>query len=197
MHRTTSTTFFVASLIALLLGTACTSTVPGAAAPAAGTTAAAPTTTAAADPVEWMDDVCGALVPFLEAATDQPQLDTSDPVGTVEGISTYLGKVAASLDKALAQLKAAGPSPVVGGDKLVSRVAGALTTFKTTVTDAKTKIDAIDASDPQQLANDLPEAVAGLQELANFPDPTADLKANPELDRAAAKAPNCKKLSPP
>lgn len=202
MHRTTSTAFVAFSLAAVLLGAACTSTVSGTAAAPAGVSASSETTSAAAttsasatkDTVEWVNDVCGALLPFIEAASTQPDIDPSDPVATVEATSAFLGDVVASLDEAVAGLKAAGPSPAVGGDKLVSRLTGALKTFRDSFADAKKKIDAIDASDPQQLATDLPEAVAGLAGLEDFPDPTADLKSNPELDRAAQKAPNCQAL---
>ena len=45
-----------------------------------------------------------------------------------------------------------------------------------------------------ELVTALPQAVAPLQELSKLQDPTTDLQSSPELEAAAAKAPNCQTL---
>ena len=44
------------------------------------------------------------------------------------------------------------------------------------------------------VATELPEAIEPLTELANLPNPAAELETNPELDAAAAKAPKCQEV---
>jgi hypothetical protein len=91
-------------------------------------------------------------------------------------------------------MRAAGPSPVEQGDELVTGLTEALTTFQTTFDSTKTRLDAVDTSDPAALATALPEAIAPLQDLANVPDPTDQLQSNSELDAAAEQAPNCQQI---
>lgn len=195
MDRTPRPALIAVAIAALLLAAGCSTTVAGTAR-AAGTNpgaaaSAAPTT---ADPVAWVDDVCGALLPFTEAASSQPNIDTTDPAAAIQGLSNYLGRAVAGLDSAISGMAAAGPSPVEGGDEVVNRLTTSLTTFRTSFQDAKTRIDAVDASNLQEVITALPAAVEPLEKLQSAPDPTADLKSNPELDRAAARAPNCKAL---
>jgi hypothetical protein len=182
----------LAVLTALLLGAGCTTTVPGA---AAADSAAPPTTAAAADPVAWVDEVCGALLPFVRSAGTPPQLDSaSDPATLVKGLGDYLGQASGAAGTAITGMAAAGPSPVAGGDGIVSGLTDTLTSFQTSFQDARTKIDALDTSDPQALLVGLPPAIAPLEQLANLPDPTAGLKSSPELDRASQQAPNCQQV---
>jgi hypothetical protein len=186
-----------AVLVVALLGAGCATTVTGRAAPtgASSGSSTAPTTTAATtDAVTWVDNVCGALLPFVTAASTEPKINPSDPAAAIRGLSTYLGTAVSTLDKALSGLRDAGPSPVKGGDEVVTTLSTALTKFRTTFQNAKTKIDAVDPNDPAEIATALPEAIAPLQELSSLGNPTADLKSSPELDRAAKQAPNCKAL---
>lgn len=181
-----------AVLVAALLGAGCATTVTGRAAPAGA--ASAPTAAATTDPVAWVDSVCGSLLPFVRAASTEPKINPSDPGAALRGLSAYLGTAVSTLDTALSGLRAAGPSPVAGGDEVVTTLSAALTKFRTTFQTAKTKIDAVDPNNPSEVATALPEAIAPLQELSSLRDPTADLKSSPELDRAAQQAANCKAL---
>ena len=67
--------------------------------------------------------------------------------------------------------------------------------MRTSFDKAKTAIDKVDPNNLTELATALPEALAPLQDLNNIQNPTADLKTNPALEAAAAKAPNCQKIS--
>jgi hypothetical protein len=191
MSATSRPVLLLPVLAALLMGMAgCTSTVPGAAAPAGQSPAAS-----TADPVHWVDGVCGALLPFVKTAGTPPQLNgATDPTALAKGISDYLGQGASAADSAITGMAGVGPSPVAGGDDVITRLTQTLTTFRASFQDAKAQVDAVDTSNPQTLRTELPKAVAPLQQLASMPDPTVDLQTSPELERASAQAPNCQQV---
>jgi hypothetical protein len=193
MHRTLRPAL-VAGVTAALLTAGCATTVTGAPAPA-GASSPAGTAATQGDPVAWVNGVCGSLVPFVKAASVPPNVNPSDPKAAITGLGDYLGQAVTSLDTALNGLKSAGPSPVAGGDEVVTTLTTALTKFRSSFQDAKTKIDAVDPNNLTEVATALPEALAPLQELSDLKDPTADLKSSPELEAAAKKAPNCQVLS--
>jgi hypothetical protein len=195
MHRTPRTTLVVAAVATVLLGAGCTTLVPGlpapsGAAPAAGT--AVPTET---DPVAWMDRICTAMLPALETRSAQPQLDPANPRDSVAALSSYLGDASTAVDGAITGMAAAGPSPIEGGDEAVAALTTTLTAFRDSTREAKTRIDAIDTSNPRSLATELPQAVEPLTALSNLPNPASELGRNPELDQAAAQAPQCQQVS--
>ena len=181
---------FTAAAVAL---TGCSATITGAPAPTGGWPSLnAPTTT---DPVAWTDQVCGSLLPFVEASTTEPQFDQSNPGAAVKALSDYLGKAVSTIDQALTGLDAAGPAPVADGDAIVAKLKATLTTVRGSFEKSKTAIDKVDPNNITELATALPEALAPLQDLSQLQDPTTDLKTNPELEAAAAKAPNCQKIN--
>ena len=197
MTRTTRSVLLVPLVAAALFGAGCSTVVEGTAAPAGAGQAdpAAPPAAGTDDPVVWVDSVCGALLPFIQTASVQPELNTSgSPDELVQGLSDYLGQASAAAGSAIEGMRAAGPSPVEQGDELVTGLTEALTTFQTTFDSTKTRLDAVDTSDPAALATALPEAIAPLQDLANVPDPTDQLQSNSELDAAAEQAPNCQQI---
>jgi hypothetical protein len=201
MRRTPRKVVLVPLVAAAMAVAGCSSTIPGTAAPAgAGGTAgtassasAAPTSTD--DPVVWVDQVCGALLPFIQTASEEPPLsNSSDPAELVKGLSTYLGKASDAAGTAVDGMKAAGPSPIKDGDKLVSGLSDTLGTFQKTFGGVKSDIDKLDTSDPLKLASALPNAIGPLAELSNLPNPTADFQSNPELEAASKKAAKCQEI---
>jgi hypothetical protein len=200
MPRTTRKLLLVPLVAAALSVAGCASVIPGTATPtgaggAAGTTGSGGTAASTDDPVAWVDQVCGALLPFIETASQEPPLNnSSDPDELVKGLSTYLGKASDAAGTAIDGMKAAGPSPIDQGDELVSGLTDALSTFQTTFGGVKTDIDKLDTSDPLELASKLPTVIGPLENLSNIPDPTAKIKSNAELDAAAEKAANCQKI---
>jgi hypothetical protein len=159
--------------------------------PAAVTTAAVPDS----PPVRWIDAVCGSLLPLGPAMQAVPRVDRANAAATLQGLSGFFSVLVDAFDQATGKLKAVGPSPIRGGDEIVTRLSDALTSSRATVADARTAIDKVDVRDPAALAAELPAALAPLQQLSTLPDPTAGLRSNPELDSAAAQAPNCKAFS--
>jgi|GEM_PF-1887697 len=209
MPRTTRSAVLVpltvTAAVTVLLTAGCTTTVAGTAAPraaeldaprsSAASPRAQPGRPASSEAVTWVNDICGALLPFVATASTDPEIDPTDTEAAIESLSEYLGDAVSSLDGALSGMDAAGASPVEGGDEIVDRLGEALTTFRDSFANAKVDVDAVDSSDPQQLLEALPAAVAPLQELSSFPDPTVDLRNNAELDAAAQQAPSCRELS--
>lgn len=198
MPRTSRPALLAAALAAaLLLGTGCTSSVTGTAAPTGGTPAPSRALAPTGDPVAWVDDVCGALTQAADITTRQPRLDPNgDSAALLTGVSDYFGQAVEAFDAAIAGLGAAGPSPIEGGDELVTRLTDALTTIRTPFQDAKAQLDAADPNDPASLAA-LPAVLAPLAEIRRIPDPASELQDNPELRRAAEQAPNCQQLDLP
>jgi len=129
-----------------------------------------------------------------ESLSAKPQFDENDPAAAVKALSDFLGKSEASIDQAISGLDAAGPSPVASGDPAVAKIKSALTTIRSSFDQAKVALDKIDPNNVSELVTALPQAVAPLQELSKLQDPTTDLQSSPELEAAAAKAPNCQAL---
>jgi hypothetical protein len=193
--RSTGTLLLTAIAAATVALTGCSATITGAPAPTGGSSALAPNAPMTTDPVAWTDQVCGSLLPFVEASTTEPQFDQSNPSAAVKALSDYLGKAVSTIDQALTGLDAAGPAPVADGDAIVAKLKTTLTTVRGSFDKAKTAIDKVDPNNITELATALPEALAPLQDLSQLQDPTTDLKTNPELEAAAAKAPNCQKIN--
>jgi hypothetical protein len=145
--------------------------------------------------VAWADAVCGALVPFVDAAGRSPQLDpAADPAALVRGVSGYLERTQVAVESAIGGMAAAGPSPVAGGDEVVRRLTASLTAFRTSFQDARARLDAVDPADRRSLAGQLPAAIAPLQQLVDLPKATAGLPASPELARASGAAARCREV---
>ena len=196
-------TVHVRSVATLLLGVVvaatmslagCSTTVSGAPAPTGGSSAPASHAPRTTDPVAWTDQVCGSLLPFVEASTNEPQFDQSNPGATLKVLSDYLGQTISAIDQALAGLDAAGPAPVADGDAFAAKLKDALTVVRSSFVKSKTAIDKVDPNDMTELLTALPQVLAPLRDLPQLQDSTTGLKANPELKAAAAKAPNCQKL---
>jgi hypothetical protein len=193
--RSAGTLLLAAIVAATVALTGCSATVSGAPTPTGGSSALAPNAPTTTDPVEWTDQVCGSLLPVVEASTTEPQFDQSNPGAALKALSNYLGTTVSAIDQALAGLDAAGPAPIADGDAFAAKLKNALTTVRSSFDKSKTAIDKVDPNNITELVTALPEVLAPLQDLSQLQDPTTGLKANPELKAAAAKAPNCQKLN--
>jgi hypothetical protein len=199
MHHTARTALVSTAVATVLLGAGCSSVLPGVPAPepvgssnSAAATGSAPVET---DGVAWMDKICGAMLPAVQVRATAPTLGgNGDPQSRLAGLSQYLDKASTAVDGAITGMAAAGPSPIEGGDQAVTALTTTLTSFRDSAREAKTKIDAVDTSDPQALRTDLPAAIAPLAELASLPNPAAQLDSNPALEAAAKAAPQCQQV---
>lgn len=199
MSRATRKLVIVPFLAAALLGAGCSSTVAGNPAPAGGAPAPAGGDAGAAstdDPVAWADQVCGAMLDFVTATGQQPDIDPSaQPDEVLQGLSEYLGAASTAAGTTAESVRAAGPAPVDNGEDIANQLVETFTTIETTFEGVQTNIENIDASDPTALSTELPEAFAEFENLSSqLGDPTSDLNSNPELNAAAEQAPNCQQI---
>ena len=191
MPRTTPPALIFSAVAAMALGSGCTTTVPGSAA-ADSAAVAAP---GSGDTLAWVDQVCGSLLPFIRAAGSPPEpAGASNPASLVQNITDYLEEVEDAADSAISGMADAGPSPVEGGDQIVDQLSGNLSTARDSYRTARTRIEAVDINDPQELRTELPAAIAPLEQLSNLPDPTAELRGSPELRQAGEQAANCQQI---
>jgi hypothetical protein len=195
MHQTPRTALVVAAIAAVLLGGGCTVPVPGLPAPSGAAPAAGTAVPIETDPVAWMDKICTALLPTLKTRATQPKLDAANPRDSITALSAYLGEAGPVIDGTLNGMSAAGPSPIAGGDDAVAALRTTLSAYRDAAREAKTTLDGIDTTNRSTLTAQFPQAVAQLTALSNVPNPAADLGNNPELDAAAAKAPQCRQAS--
>ena len=113
----------------------------------------------------------------------------------MKSFSDYLGSAISAIDQSLSGLNGVGPSPVSGGDTIVSRLKDTLTTVRASFAKAKDVIDKVDPNDPTQLSTALPQALAPLQDLSNLKNPLDDITVDPTLNAAANNAPNCQAIN--
>jgi hypothetical protein len=181
---------------ALLAAVAAGATIAGCSTSVAGAPVGAGTTAlpATTDPVVWMDRVCGSLLPFQQTLKTAPPHTGDDPTATATSISAFLDRNETAIDRSLADLDAAGPSPVTGGDAAIAELKSALTTIRRSFDRTKTALDKIDPTDAVEVASTLPTVFVSLAELVKIQDSTSDLRKNPALQAAAAQAPNCRSL---
>jgi hypothetical protein len=182
--RSVRTALLAAFAAAALTLTGCSTGTPGAATAPQATT----------DPVVWMNRVCGSLLPFQQTLkTAHPNTD-DDPTAIAQSISAFLARSENAIDTSLADLDAAGPSPVAGGDAAIAELKSALMTIRTSFVRTKTALDNVDPNNAVEVASTLPTVLVSLAELVKIQDSTTDLRENSALKAAAAQAPNCQSL---
>jgi hypothetical protein len=179
----------IAVVAAALTLTGCSTSVAGS--PVGAGPTALPATS---DPVVWMDRICGSLLPFQQTLKTAPTHTGDDPTATARSISAFLDRNEAAIDESLADLDAAGPSPVNGGDAAIAELKSALTTIRRSFDRTRTALDKIDPTNAFEVASTLPTVFVSLAELAKIQNSTPDLRKNPALQAAAAQAPNCRSL---
>ncbi len=95
-----------------------------------------------------------------------------------------------AIDQGQQQLKAAGASPVTGGDDLVKSYADAMTRNGKTVADAKAEVDGVDPKNAPAFQQKLDSADAKLKTFA-APQGLDKLGNTPRLVKAIEKSPKC------
>jgi hypothetical protein len=145
--------------------------------------------------VDWVDDVCAALVPFLEFTEEPPPTAEDDsPALLIQNLSGYLGAASAQAGTTITDIQAVGPGPARYSDVLLTDMLGALTSIQDVFDGVKADVDAIDETDPGDILTRLPPALEPLDTIQNLPDPTKALQVDPELSAAADQAPTCQTI---
>ncbi|GAA4543390.1 hypothetical protein [Pseudonocardia xishanensis] len=156
-------------------------------------TAPRPATGRGADPVAWVDRVCGAVLAYTTPVLAQPNFDGADLAGIKQRLSDYLAASQTGLQQSRDQLAQVGPSPVGGGDDTVARITAGLEQLQKDIGGAKTKVDAADPNNVPAFQAALGETQTSLSQVT-APDALGDLRTSPRLDKAAQQAANCTQL---
>jgi hypothetical protein len=193
-RRSIQTALLTAVAAAALTLTGCSTSTTGSPVSATSNDAGTTALQATSDPVVWMNRVCGSLLPFQQTLKTAPPNTDDNPTATVTSMSAFLGRSETAIDESLADLDAAGPSPVAGGDAAIAELKSALRTIRRSFDRTKTALDKIDPTNAFEVASTLPTVFVALAELVKIQDSTTDLRKNPTLQAAAAQAPNCQTL---
>ncbi|GAA0943919.1 hypothetical protein GCM10009559_41000 [Pseudonocardia zijingensis] len=188
MPRITPSVLVLPAVAALVLSAGCTTSVSGA--------ARADSEAATQGAVEWVDQICGSLLPYLKAAGSPPKPgEAPDAQTLVRNISGYLTETEESASSAIDGMTAAGPAPVAGGDEIVGRLRSTLETMQASLRDARSRIERVDINDRQALLREVPAAIESVERLANTPGPLSDLQSSPELAQAGQEAAGCRQIA--
>lgn len=188
MPRISPPALLLPAVAALALSAGCTTSVSGA--------ASADSAGAEQGAVAWVDQICGSLLPYVEAAGSPPKpAQAADAATLVRQINDYLSESEQSAGAAISGMTAAGPAPVQGGDEIVRRLKSTLETMQASLRDARTRIERVDVNDRQELQREVPAAIESVERLANTPGPMADLARNPELAQAGKEAAGCQQIA--
>jgi cytochrome c556 len=150
----------------------------------------------AADPqqtkIKFADGVCGAMAKFVEPATAF-KADPNDPVNSLKKQLTALSTGLSDANADLAKVDTTGFPE--GKDALTEMQKG-FGQMKTTVDDAKKKLDAVNPSDQQAATKAVTDAgaqLAGLGEAMGDPFNKPGL-SKADMETAAKQAPNCQEM---
>lgn len=172
-------------------------TASGSATATSGSGAPAPGGAPADPKVAWVDKMCGEVLVLADTSSNPPPgLQDPDPSKTIKPFSDYVGSSAVLIDKAIANLKGVGPSPVEGGDQAVNTLVTTLDALKKSYQDAKAKLDAVKPGDSAAaqaaMIDSFTKLSAGGSELAKT---LQDINANKAIADPSSQAPNCQKLN--
>lgn len=143
---------------------------------------------------QWTDQMCGAVLPFVRTVTTPPP-PTPDLAARTREISGYLGRATEALDVTLGTLQQLGPAPVEDGERVSTGLQDSLKGIRTAFATSRTRVDALDTSNPAALQRTLPEALAPVSRLQDASGPVAGVTSNPELSAAARGSANCQALN--
>lgn len=145
-------------------------------------------------PQEWTDRMCTAVLPFVHTAVAVPAPEP-DPAARVGGISDYLARTTASLDRTLGDLDRLGPAPVDDGERIAADLQGGLGEIRSAFSGAGTRVDALDPADPATVDRELPGALEPVSRLGSTTGPLSGVTADPDLAAAFRASGPCGELT--
>jgi len=188
MPRITPSALVLPAVAVLALTGGCTTSVSGA--------ATADGAAVEQGAVAWVDQICGSLLPYVQAAGSPPKpAEAPDAATLVKDINDWLTKSEESAGSAISGMAAAGPAPIAGGDEVVGRLTSTMETMQASMRDARTRIERVDINDRKALQREVPAAIESVERLASAPGAMADLQANPELVAAGRQAAGCQQIA--
>jgi hypothetical protein len=146
------------------------------------------------DPVAWADKVCTSVESEVSVLSQSPDIDQSNPQQAKENLLTYLTNFSVALDRMASGIRDAGTPPVTDGQQAVEKVTQAIQDAKKGVDEAKTNLESAAISSAEEFQAAYTKVGEDIAKLAQFEDPTKDLKANKELNDAFDRSAACKRL---
>ena len=143
--------------------------------------------------------ICDAVGPFQkDVAAKAGSLNLAgvkDPASGKKALQDFLGSVAADADKALTQLKSAGTPNVSNGKTISAALVSAFAGMKAALTTAESSANALPTGSPTAFR----AAAVGIgstveKSFSGIGNSLTNLK-NADLEKAAAKEPDCKNLA--
>jgi hypothetical protein len=150
--------------------------------------------------VAWVGTVCGEILRVTETRMTPPTnlsgMSDIDSAQALKVLNSYITQNIGIVDEAIADLRRVGSSPIAGADETLNSVITGVEALKTTYQNTKDDLAAANSTDPQAAQAAMLEAFAGLGRGAEELDRAlVSIEANPAIEEAAKKAPNCKKLN--
>jgi hypothetical protein len=187
----------VALLGAALVAVGCSTVVPGTPSAQGSGAAAAPgdRAAAAADPVAWAGALCSASLPYtVDAVSPLPPFDPdAEPADLARSFADDARDGSAATAETLAALRALGPSPLPGGDRIVADLTTGLAEYRAGAEEFAAGVDALDPDDPA-LLDEVTELLDRFSARSGVRDPIAHIQGAPEVRAAAEQAPSCREL---
>jgi len=152
-----------------------------------GTPPAPPPVTPSPSPTPevWTESVCAALVPVVARLTAAPGFDLGAPEATRQAYLTYLDEGLAVTDRARAELAAAGPAPVPGGD---------VADLRTDLAEARDQVQRTDTGSTVAFGRALVGVTRVVAALLNGAEVAATINRDPTLEAAYESSPSCAQL---
>lgn len=187
-YRGFSISLLLLAVVAAVCG--CTSTVSGQPSAAPGPR---PISGIGADPVQWVDRLCNAVLLSFVQSDDPPTINSSDSTVLRDALSTYFAGLIADQQRAIAALGEIGSSPTKGGDQAKDDFLGKLTNYRARLDLGKQNIDSANVSDPASFDQIVGFMVIALKAPLG-PDYSAVLLRSPTLRDPSELAPGCLEL---
>jgi hypothetical protein len=159
-----------------------------------GGTPTPPTPVPPPTPGAWTESVCAALVPVVTRVTTAPGLDLSAPEATRQAYLVYLDESLAATDRARADLAAAGPAPVPGGDVIAEQVRGDVADLRVDLAEARDQVQRTDTGSPVAIGRAVVGVTRVVGALLNGADVAATINRDPTLEAAYQGSPSCAQL---
>lgn len=144
--------------------------------------------------VEWIGGFCGSMQKFVSSYKSASPPKSQDPAAIQQATSEQLDSIASGAKTVLTDLDQMEPSPIKGGDMLVSDAADSYSQILASAKKAKSTVDSAPSSDKQAVMQAVKSASKEFKQ-ASQKNPLQQLKSNKKLAQAFRKAPECKKLA--
>ena len=145
--------------------------------------------------VQWMGGFCGSMMKFISATKSAQSPKSQDPAAIQQAVSDRLGSIASGAKTLLTDLEKIEPSPIKGGDKLVSNAADSYSQMLASAKKAKSTVESAPSSDKQAVMQAVKTASSEFKKASQKGGPFQQLQSNKKLAQAFQKAPQCKQLA--